>query len=98
MHMTLPKRAKVIVVLLASAYLFTGFASLMHFHADCIDHNNCTLCNYHQNCQYQDLPGQSFVIEFLLLQTFSVSEPVGIHTKVVFHYDSSRAPPQLQIV
>ena len=96
--MTSGKWAKVIVVLLASAYLFVGVASLMHFHGNSVDHNNCPLCNYYQNCQHQDLPGQAFVIQLLILQTFSLSEPVVRHTKVVFHNEASRAPPQLQIV
>jgi hypothetical protein len=98
MQMTLRKWTKVIVVLFAGAYLFAGVASLMHFHGDSVDHNNCLLCNYYQNCQCQDLPSQPFAIELLVLQTFSLSEPVVSHTKVVFHNDTSRAPPQLQIV
>jgi hypothetical protein len=98
MQMTFQKWAKVFIVLSAGAYLFAGVASLMHFHGDCVDHNNCPLCNYYQNCQHQDLTNQSFVVELLLLQTFSFPEPVVSHTKVVFHNDTSRAPPQLQIV
>jgi hypothetical protein len=93
MQMTLGRGAKVIAVLMASAYLFAGIASLMHFHGDSADHSNCPLCNY-----YQDLPSHTFVIELLLLQTFSPSEPVVSHTKVVFNNDTSRAPPQSQIV
>jgi hypothetical protein len=98
MQMTLGRGAKVIAVLMASAYLFAGIASLMHFHGDSADHSNCPLCNYYQNYQYQDLPSHTFVIELLLLQTFSPSEPVVSHTKVVFNNDTSRAPPQSQIV
>ena len=43
MQMTLGRGAKVIAVLMASAYLFAGIASLMHFHGDSADHSNCPL-------------------------------------------------------
>jgi hypothetical protein len=98
MQMTFPKWTKVFIVLLASVYLFIGAASLAHFHKDSIGHNNCLLCNYYQNCQYQDVPCQTFVVELLLLQTFPLSEPVVSPIKVFFHNDTSRAPPQSQIV
>jgi hypothetical protein len=98
MQMSLRKWTKVIIVLLAGAYLFVGVASLMHFHRDSFHHNHCPLCTYHQNCQYQELPCQPFVIEFLLFQTFSLSEPAVSHTKAVFHNETSRAPPPLPVV
>jgi hypothetical protein len=98
MQITLRKWTKVIVVLLAGAYLFAGAASLMHFHTDGADYNNCPLCYHYQNYHFQELPAQSSVIEVLLSQTFTLSEPVVRYTKAVFHSDPSRAPPRLKFV
>jgi len=94
--MTLRKWTNVIIVLLASAYLFAGVASLMHFHKDGVDHNNCSICYYYQNYHFQELPVQASVIELLLFQTFTFSKSFVRYTKIVFLDDPSRAPPQLQ--
>jgi hypothetical protein len=96
MRMTSLKWAQVIISLLVSIYLFTGIVPMMHFHKDGIDHDDCSICNYYLNYHSQDLPSQSSVIEIILFHTFSLSEPVVNYTKIVFHNDPPRAPPQLQ--
>jgi hypothetical protein len=96
--MTLRKGTNVIIVLIASAYLFVGVASLTHFHKDGLDHNNCTLCYYCQTYHSQELPVQPSVVEVLLFQTFTFSKSFVCYTKIVFLDDPSRAPPLLQFV
>jgi hypothetical protein len=98
MHLKSLKLAKVIISFLVSVYLFTGFVPLMHYHKDGVDQNNCPICYYYLNYQCQDLPGQLSFHEFRLFQIFCALESVTYTPKIVFLYDASRAPPQLQLV
>jgi hypothetical protein len=96
MQMTLRKWTIVFIVLLASAYLFAGVASLIHFHKNDVDNKNCLLCYYYQNYHSQELTAQSSVVTVLSFQTFTLPKPVVLYTKVVFYNEPSRAPPRLQ--
>jgi hypothetical protein len=97
MQLTSRKWARVSIYLLASLYLFTGIMLLRHYHRDGIDHDNCSIC-YYLNNNYQDLPSQLCICEFILLQIFYLSESVAYTPKIVYLHDPARAPPKLHIV
>jgi hypothetical protein len=93
MQMTLTKRTKILVLLLASIYFFAGIVPEMHFHNDGDDNRSCPICDYYQNYQSQDLPVLPVSVELILIQPFSASAPVPGHPIIVTRNDLIRAPP-----
>ena len=98
MHLKPQQRVNVVVPILVGFYLVTAFVPMMHIHKDGIDSNRCTVCYYYQNHHFQDLPGQFSVQQSSSFQIVNVFESFGYAPKIVFLFDSSRAPPRLHLV